>query len=336
MTSKTSLRLRCLGFCGVDDSVAPELLSLISQQHPWVEWGVLFRPGLEGDPRYPTTHWLERLAALAKGSNGEGGGGEGAGAEPTMRLAAHLCGERVNELLRGDKTFILSLYNMGFRRAQINATKANGVDTSLVNSRYAAHLADCADACRGMEIILQFNAETEGMIDATLEELLLRRRRGAEEEDADGGAAAAAKGDNQDIAAGVNVSVLFDASMGKGTRLDSSAVPRPSRAKGFRVGYAGGISAGNIQEVLGELAGAVGQEAAGLPALWVDMESSLRMNTKAGYCPSFGVKEGKGQGEGGRGGEQGAVMRDCFSVGSAYICALQCLESKDAVIVGRR
>jgi hypothetical protein len=47
------LNLRYMGFCGVDDSVVnPELLHLISLHYPWVEWGILFRPDLEGTPRY--------------------------------------------------------------------------------------------------------------------------------------------------------------------------------------------------------------------------------------------------------------------------------------------
>ena len=45
LTSK-SLNLRAMGFCGVDDSVNPSLLQLISSKYSWVEWGALFRPGL--------------------------------------------------------------------------------------------------------------------------------------------------------------------------------------------------------------------------------------------------------------------------------------------------
>jgi hypothetical protein len=42
---KRSLNLRAMGFCGVDDTVDPSLLQLISTRYSWVEWGVLFRPG---------------------------------------------------------------------------------------------------------------------------------------------------------------------------------------------------------------------------------------------------------------------------------------------------
>ena len=47
-----------------------------------------------------------------------------------MTLAAHLCGARVNEVLDGNDDFVAILYDLGFRRIQINATAVNGVDTS--------------------------------------------------------------------------------------------------------------------------------------------------------------------------------------------------------------
>eukprot|EP01032_Pedospumella_encystans_P039078 gene39078-44302_t len=49
-----SINMRVIGFCGMDDSVSPDLLALVSSRYPWVEWGVLFRNDLEGTPRYPS------------------------------------------------------------------------------------------------------------------------------------------------------------------------------------------------------------------------------------------------------------------------------------------
>ena len=37
----SSIKLRAVGFCGVDSSVDPELLVLISRKFPFAEWGVL-------------------------------------------------------------------------------------------------------------------------------------------------------------------------------------------------------------------------------------------------------------------------------------------------------
>ena len=38
------MSLRAVGLCGADDSVHPNMLGLISQSYPFVEFGVLFRP----------------------------------------------------------------------------------------------------------------------------------------------------------------------------------------------------------------------------------------------------------------------------------------------------
>ena len=54
MTSETktkTTKLRALGFCGIDDSVNPKLLGILSHVYPIVEFGVLFRPDKEGSPR---------------------------------------------------------------------------------------------------------------------------------------------------------------------------------------------------------------------------------------------------------------------------------------------
>jgi hypothetical protein len=99
---RSSLNLRAMGFCGVDDSVDPALLQLISTRYSWVEWGVLFRPGrtirfslvirkltmidLESTPRYPSWQWVQRLGEVNK-ENGS-----------IMRLAGHLCQSRCQEV----------------------------------------------------------------------------------------------------------------------------------------------------------------------------------------------------------------------------------------------
>lgn len=104
------INLRAMGFCGIDDSCSPELLLLLSAHYSWIEWGVLFRPDLEGTPRYASSAWLQMLVE----ANKQGG--------HIMRLAAHLCQSRCQEALEGDGSFIAQLKEMGFARVQINAT----------------------------------------------------------------------------------------------------------------------------------------------------------------------------------------------------------------------
>ena len=90
------IRLRCLGFCGADDTVDPAALKEISEQHGWVEWGILFRPDKAGSPRFASDEWLTRLGQVNSAGR--------------MRLAGHLCATHVDDLLRGDTSFVRKLH----------------------------------------------------------------------------------------------------------------------------------------------------------------------------------------------------------------------------------
>jgi hypothetical protein len=108
-------RLSALGFCGVDDTVHVDQLLLIVQSFPNVEFGVLFRPDREGSSRYASSAWVHSLTLKLPTFI------EQTGLVP--KLAAHLCGSRVNELLNGDTTFLETIVlPAGFGRVQINAT----------------------------------------------------------------------------------------------------------------------------------------------------------------------------------------------------------------------
>jgi len=153
---KPKTKLRKIGFCGVDDSVSPHLLGLICQSYPFVEFGVLFRPGKEGEPRFASNEWVEKLSKVALASNGK------------MTMAAHLCGSRVQEILNGKDEFVSTLYDKGFRRVQINATVVNGVDTSnLCNC--AATVQKIITKHQNIEFIIQKNDETQLFIDKILD-----------------------------------------------------------------------------------------------------------------------------------------------------------------------
>lgn len=182
----------------------------------------------EGTPRYASKVWVNRLSVVATARLGQ------------MRLAAHLCGSRVNEVLKGDDDFLSTLRGLGFQRVQINATAVNGVDTST--------LADSVDALLGLiekhvqlEFILQKNEETR-----PLWETLLNSRSGM---------------------LPPNCSMLVDESKGTGTLMTTW----PSPPQEFDIGYAGGIGPANVAQVLDDVSDAArGRE------IWVDMESSLR------------------------------------------------------------
>lgn len=228
MSTQNLLNLRAVGFCGVDDSVSPRMLVVLAQAYPKVEFGVLFRPDKEGQPRYASKEWVERLACATKTTN--------------MKLAAHLCGSRVNDILQGQKSFVKQLQEWKFKRVQINATAVNGVDTSRLKEAVGP-LKSVMEAFPMLEFIIQKNDETQrlwqGLIDSGLTK---------------------------------NVVMLVDESKGTGV----AAAAWPSPPPDYDIGYAGGIGPSNISQVLSD----VKLASRGRP-VWIDMESSLR-STKNG------------------------------------------------------
>mmetsp|Transcript_13332 Transcript_13332/g.16062 ORF Transcript_13332/g.16062 Transcript_13332/m.16062 type:complete len:278 (+) Transcript_13332:648-1481(+) len=230
--------LRALGFCGADDSVHPHMLGIIAHAYPFVEFGVLFRPDKEGEPRYASKEWVDKLSSVVASSGG------------TMKLAAHLCGSRVNEVLKGDDTFLSTLPKLGFQRVQINATAVNGVDVSNLAGQVST-VADLMTCHPELEFILQKNDETKPLWQGLLKL------------DTFGGGGGLLP---------PHVSMLVDESKGTGVLASSW----PKAPEEYPIGYAGGIGPANIVSVLeGVLQASQGKD------IWIDMESSLR-STKNG------------------------------------------------------
>jgi hypothetical protein len=230
------LSLQAIGFCGIDDSISQELIILLSEKYPLVEWGILFRPDLEGTPRYASWKWTKELCELEQQRAQK----SAEQAANPLRLAAHLCGSRCQEILDGDIIFVRELRRLGFRRVQINATKANNVTVDL--ERLAAlsqNIRASIIAEPTIEWILQYNTETKRLLDGFLSDPL------------------------------PNMSILYDASCGLGIQMKD--FPVPERAD-IRHGYAGGINPNNFREILSRI-----QSVCVGKSVWVDMESSLRM-----------------------------------------------------------
>jgi len=227
-------KLQALGFCGADDSVSPNLLGLFCNSYPFVEFGVLFRPDKEGQPRYASAEWVEKLSKVSKLSGGK------------MRLAAHLCGDRVNEVLDGNDAFLKTLGSLGFKRVQINATSVNGVDTSRLGAQVPG-FSKVVTCHPELDFILQKNDETKPLWEGLLNL----------ESDNAGKAGYLPK----------NVSMLVDES--KGTGVLASSWPEPPAE--YEIGYAGGIGPENIETVIQDVL-----KAGNGRKIWIDMESSLR------------------------------------------------------------
>ena len=235
-----SVQLRFVGFCGADDSVEPAQLKEISEKHGWVEWGVLFRDEKAGTPRYASAKWLAELGRV--------------NAARQMRLAGHLCANKVDELLSGDTTFVSKLHHeVGFQRVQVNATAANGADVSMFAQEAGAlrcvdSLKQAMQALPGVEFILQRNEQTRPLWEPFV-----------------------------NLASPPpNVSFLFDESMGLGVASSSWATPPPTH---ITFGYAGGLGPANLGEQLNRIA-----ETAPGRTLWVDMETGVRSKLPDGAC----------------------------------------------------
>lgn len=236
--------LTALGFCGADDSVHPHQLAVWSRAFPPVEFGVLLRPDREGTPRYASPAWLQELGRTARRVKETSSGGSS-----SMKLAAHLCGTRVNDVLEGRaEAFLAMLIEIGFQRVQINATAVNGVDTSRLAESVPSLYTTMQRFFR-LEFILQKNEETRPLWRG-VEELL--------------------KSEDKPI---TNVAMLVDESKGTGVLSSQWPVPKSSL---YKTGYAGGLGPSNVATVLPEICKAVKQAPPDRRVFWIDMESSLR------------------------------------------------------------
>mmetsp|Transcript_22021 Transcript_22021/g.53301 ORF Transcript_22021/g.53301 Transcript_22021/m.53301 type:complete len:290 (-) Transcript_22021:394-1263(-) len=242
-------KLEALGFCGADDSVNPRLLALIGQNYPLVEWGILFRPDKEGLPRYASKEWVNRLSQILNKDPAYRG---------KVRLAAHLCGSHVNNLLSSSTDsssetaideFLVQLYQWGFRRVQVNATAVNGVYTEqLGEGTTMQSFLRTTGAHPKLEFIVQKNDETEPLWSA-----LLR---------------------NEELPA--NAVFLHDESKGTGKEVTGGWPTNPQFVATSRkaVGYAGGIKPANVRSVAESVSQACA--ASGGNKYWIDMESGIR------------------------------------------------------------
>lgn len=96
---------------GADDSIRPEELISLTEQFPFVEWGILASENntikAGGSNRYPSPRWISDLQGVA----------ESTGALP--QLALHINGRWVRDMLLGNLSLPTNLLHC-FRRVQLN------------------------------------------------------------------------------------------------------------------------------------------------------------------------------------------------------------------------
>ena len=274
--------LKAVGLCGVDNSIHPNQLIMYSIFYPFIEFGILFRPDKEGQPRYPTMDWVIKLSVAVQNYNHNN-------RITNMKLAAHLCERRVDEVLKyGDDTFIKQLIEWGFQRVQINATAVNGVDTSIFDndtssSSSSDHSSSSVDFVTNflsvvsnntnIEFIIQKNNETQPLWEGIIDKL----------------------NDNSSATTYNNISFLLDESKGTGVLPINGCWPSiPKSLQNLKstcdinIGYAGGIGPLNVKDVLENITESKqsnnnnGNEYENNndtdtdTIFWIDMESKLR------------------------------------------------------------
>ena len=287
---------RLLGFCGVDDSADALHLAAVSACWEWVEWGVLFDPGQEGRPRFPSMPWVHRLCRIRRAHGGE-----------SMHLSGHLCGEHALRAVRGDLSQCVWLSEMGFDRIQLNGT----APPEVASGRAFLELIAAARHL-GVEWTIQLTGENGAAWLTVINSTDRATVRDA------------------------NLSVLLDDSSGRGVEMGAARPPPVALTCGYAGGIGpanvGRILGEVTAAAAGTPAGAAGGHMDGTGGaterVWLDMESSLRVRrTASGSCNCRGgAGAGAGAGaEAGAGTGAGAAARagacrDTFNPDAALAC----------------
>jgi hypothetical protein len=118
------MKLTKVTITGADDGVDLRALAALSEQFPFVEWGLLLSNKRFGEKRYPSTRWLLEAPDVL-------------GFE---RLSYHLCGEFARRVMGGDPTMV---------PREIKRIQLNGFGT------YRLPCLIAADMCKELEFVLQ-------------------------------------------------------------------------------------------------------------------------------------------------------------------------------------
>lgn len=81
-------KLKIVTITGADDYTDPEKLAELSQEFPFVEWGILVSRRQEDSMRFPSRAWIRSYVNLAKTER--------------LRTSVHICGSWVREFLVGN------------------------------------------------------------------------------------------------------------------------------------------------------------------------------------------------------------------------------------------
>ncbi len=223
---------------GADNSIEPEELFKLSNEFPFVEWGILFSRSREKTNRYPSYDWMLKLHHIWKefydNPVNYTRGPESSVAPArnyAFQLSGHICGQWVRDICQGHWSFLddcCDIHEM-FGRFQLN------FHSQVHQLNHTLFLKGFDDPrLYWRQFIFQLDNWNNNILDV-------------------------AKADDIDAVG------LFDLSGGAG-RLPETW----PQAKGY-CGYAGGLSPDNLQSQL-ELI----EQVAGDGFIWIDTETRVR------------------------------------------------------------
>lgn len=91
---------------GADDGVDPAHLVALSEEFPFVEWGVLYSNKREGQGRYPSEEWRIEFGLARK--------------KHSLAASFHLCGQAARDTLDGSRRWVGMSIGQGPLRIQLN------------------------------------------------------------------------------------------------------------------------------------------------------------------------------------------------------------------------
>ena len=99
------MKLKQVTITGADDSINPIELCKISEEYPFVEWGILLSRSSVGGTRFPSYGWLDKLADMKR-----------------IPLSGHICGRWVRNICDGGYEICADINDTLpiFKRFQLN------------------------------------------------------------------------------------------------------------------------------------------------------------------------------------------------------------------------
>ena len=135
------MKLQYCSITGADDAVDVADLTKIATKFPMVEWAILLLRARAGQPRFPTTSWIENFTAHSKGQN----------------KAMHLCDDGFLGFIAKDPD-VLELMS-GFQRIQLNL-KFGDVEGKYDPAELVARVKESPQ----WQFILQYTREKQGLL----------------------------------------------------------------------------------------------------------------------------------------------------------------------------